>query len=426
MTFAQALRNIRETPPRLEDSIVTQVWGRSDYDEHHLDPIELASRVQGNVGWLLDALVDVDEHGMRREPARIPGYDVVRGVAVEIGERRAIQGVGIDAVIGSWRTAERIIQERVVALAGEVAVDELLDAVRMLGVLIGALTDASVEGYRRVQSEVTEHYDRLTSDFVTRIVSRSGLTADEVEERARVVEADPRALYAAVALGTASAEASAALHAQRHLLGHLAHRVGGRILVGRTAVASGAERPLLLVPVRADTTDALVAQVREGARRADAGLDIIAGVSSTTATLVEAHGPARQARLALEVVTGAAHGSAGESARRIETFADVAVEALLLGDPETAALLAQRVQPLAAKPELLATLRAWFDAGRSARGAARALYVHANTVPHRLATAARLLGRDLAGEPDLLDLELALRAHELAAATTSRRPSPDR
>ena len=403
MTIAQALRNIRETPPRLEDAIVTQVWGSEGYDEQHLDPVELASRVQGNVAWLLDAIVDPEP-----DPRLIADFETVRIAADDIGVRRAIQGVGIDAVIGSWRTAERTIQERLMGLAGDVDTDELLVALRRLSVLVGILTDCSVEGYRRIQQEVTAHYDQLATDLVARIVSRSGLTAGEVEERARVVQADPRAEYAAVAFSVMDAPASAAAQtqAQRHLLGHLGPRAAGRILVGAFD-----DRPLLLVPLRRGGLDTLVAQLEEAARRVASETPLLIGLSSATSRLAESHGPARQARLALEVSGRLARPSG------VTRYADVAVEALLLGDRETASLLVDRLGSVRQRPELVATLRAWLDTGRSARAAARVLYVHPNTVPHRLATISRLLGRDLGGEQDLLDLELAVRAHQLLASS---------
>ena len=49
----------------------------------------------------------------------------------------------------------------------------------------------------------------------------------------------------------------------------------------------------------------------------------------------------------------------------------------------------------------------------SARAAARSLYVHQNTVPQRLRTIRRLLGRDLTDVVGMLDVILALRLTDL-------------
>jgi DNA-binding PucR family transcriptional regulator len=64
--------------------------------------------------------------------------------------------------------------------------------------------------------------------------------------------------------------------------------------------------------------------------------------------------------------------------------------------------------------DLVATLRAWFDAGGSPARAAEALRVHVNTVTQRLDRVARLLGRDWSSPDRALEVQLALRLHRLA------------
>ena len=397
MSLTHVLSNLIETLPDVQSEILRQVWGLHSYDENHIDPVELSSKITFNVEWLLRTLAAGDTGG---PPA---GLGDALALADEIGRTRAIQGVAVDALIRSWRTAERVIEERLIARAPDIETPELLGAIRRLGTLIAELTDRSVDSYRRTQQEVTGHYDRLATDLVAQIVSGVPLSADEVARRAKVIQADPAQAYGAVAVGIPERD-DPATHSsvQRRLLGHLGPRVRGRVLVG-----SLDDRPLFLVPTSAEG-DGYLTRLLAGALGPGLPADLILGVSSTGATLAQAYETARQARLALEV---------GQrlTLRGVVPFADVAVEALLLGEPITAAFLLKQIEPVLGRPELLDTLRAYLANGHSARAAARTLYVHPNTVPHRLSTIRRLLRvtpTDALADPALV---LALRWLDLNA-----------
>lgn len=65
--------------------------------------------------------------------------------------------------------------------------------------------------------------------------------------------------------------------------------------------------------------------------------------------------------------------------------------------------------------ELVASLRAWLEHGRSITAAAQALSVHKHTLAYRLKRAEEITGRDLAAVPDLVDIWLALRANEITS-----------
>ncbi len=85
-------------------------------------------------------------------------------------------------------------------------------------------------------------------------------------------------------------------------------------------------------------------------------------------------------------------------------------ERALAGDGHARRELARSVfGPLAAHGgDLLATLEAWFDHGQSLEGAARALFVHANTVRYRLAKVEELTGHSPTQPRDAYLLRLAL------------------
>ena len=303
-----------ETLPDVHSDILRQVWGLHSYDENHLDPAELSSKISFNVEWLLRTLAAGDA----AEPPA--GLDDALALADEIGRTRAIQGVAVDAVIRSWRTAERVIEERLIARAPDIETPELLGAIRRLGTLIAELTDRSVDSYRRTQQEVTGHYDRLATDLVAQIVSGMSLSADEIRRRARVIQADPAQAYGAVAVGIPERD-DPATHSsvQRRLLGHLGPACEGGSSSGRsmTGRCSSCPRP---------RGDGYLCRLLAGALGPGLPADLILGVSSTGAALARAYETARQARLALEV---------GQrlTLRGVIPFADVAVEALLLGEP---------------------------------------------------------------------------------------------
>jgi sugar diacid utilization regulator len=168
-------------------------------------------------------------------------------------------------------------------------------------------------------------------------------------------------------------------------------------------VGSIDDRPLLLVPTRR-VGDAKVRGFVEAAHDSpDAPRPLTLGLSAGSVPLEESRLTARQARLAVD---------AAERLGRhddVVVYTDVAVEGLLLQAPETADLLVATVEPLRCRPELLETLRAYLSTGYSARAAAQRLYVHPNTVPHRMRTISRLLDRSLADIERNLDLLLALR-----------------
>jgi hypothetical protein len=63
--------------------------------------------------------------------------------------------------------------------------------------------------------------------------------------------------------------------------------------------------------------------------------------------------------------------------------------------------------------DLVATLRAYFEAGASPARAAEALQVHVNTVTQRLERVSRLIGKDWSTPERALEIQLALRLHRL-------------
>jgi DNA-binding PucR family transcriptional regulator len=89
---------------------------------------------------------------------------------------------------------------------------------------------------------------------------------------------------------------------------------------------------------------------------------------------------------------------------------DVLPERALAGDPIARGALINRIyKPLKAhNPELLITLWAYLDNGRSLEATARELFVHPNTVRYRLKRISEVIGWDATGAREALILQCAL------------------
>lgn len=89
---------------------------------------------------------------------------------------------------------------------------------------------------------------------------------------------------------------------------------------------------------------------------------------------------------------------------------DLLPERALAGDPLARGTLVSRIyKPLKAhNPELLVTLWAYLDNGRSLEATARELFVHPNTVRYRLKRISEVIGWDATGAREALILQTAL------------------
>ncbi len=128
---------------------------------------------------------------------------------------------------------------------------------------------------------------------------------------------------------------------------------------------------------------------------------------------------ARSARAAL---AGFAVAKSWRGAPRPVLADDLLPERALAGDPLARATLIARIyQPLKDHSgELLLTLWAYLDNGRSLEATARELFVHANTVRYRLKRISEIIGWDATGAREALILQTALIVGSIA--DTGRRP----
>jgi DNA-binding PucR family transcriptional regulator len=139
-------------------------------------------------------------------------------------------------------------------------------------------------------------------------------------------------------------------------------------------------------------------------------------------TLVEA---SRSARAAL---AGFAVARSWRNAPRPVSADDLLPERALAGDPlARQSLITQIYKPLQKhSTELLTTLWAYLDNGRSLEATARELFVHPNTVRYRLKRVAEVIGWDATGAREALILQSALILGSMSDPDGAVRRKPSR
>jgi hypothetical protein len=107
---------------------------------------------------------------------------------------------------------------------------------------------------------------------------------------------------------------------------------------------------------------------------------------------------------------------------------DLLPERALAGDPLAKQTLVERIyRPLQAhSADLVATLWAYLDNGRSLEATARELFVHPNTVRYRLKRVSEVIGWDATGPREALILQTALILGAVASDGSRRRTHPTR
>ncbi|WP_418001321.1 PucR family transcriptional regulator [Microbacterium psychrotolerans] len=138
----------------------------------------------------------------------------------------------------------------------------------------------------------------------------------------------------------------------------------------------------------------------------------------TVPALVDASQSARAA------LAGFAVARAWRHAPRPVEADDLLPERALAGDPLAKLTLVDRIyRPLQAhSADLVATLWAYLDNGRSLEATARELFVHPNTVRYRLKRVSEVIGWDATGPREALILQTALILGSIGADAARRRP----
>lgn len=102
---------------------------------------------------------------------------------------------------------------------------------------------------------------------------------------------------------------------------------------------------------------------------------------------------------------------------------DLLAERALAGDMLAKSTLIEKIfKPLASNsPELLLTLTAYLESGRSLETTARTLFVHANTVRYRLKRISEIIGWDATGSREAFILQVAIVLGSMTESVTRKR-----
>lgn len=306
------------------------------------------------------------------------GLEQIRAAMVEVGRRRASQGIPLAEALLACHVSGQIFWQNVCRVVPE-DLDSRTAAI-MLGAtvvfeLIGHALLAVAEGYLQAESERQAGEDFQAQALVEHLAGLRPLSRALTGAAVRAGLGPGQVRWCVVG-------GSADDHADPAELVRSLRRSGAAPAVGRigfdvVAFASGAEPPKLALEVAGV---AAAADPPLGFRRACA--------AATVARL-----------LGLERVS----------------YDEVAPLALVLEAPraERDAFVAAQIGPLLADPlgeELVKTLRAFLRCGMSVARAARALQVHRHTLEYRLGRIEQLLGEDVraAGRRPFIELALAL------------------
>ncbi|MFG2819836.1 PucR family transcriptional regulator [Kitasatospora sp. NPDC048365] len=345
----------------------------------------------------------------------LPGEGELTRIS-ESSARRADEGVPLEAVVGAYHFGAQECAARVLAAAGpDDLPDVLLVQYRLLDYL-RLVSCAVAAGY------VQERQAALGDEQVARqaLLSRllEGGDPQAAADRAGLA-LPPCFLVLGITMGPHPDELLpgvnhdvAARRKLRRLRNELRHRTKGDPLSALSAAGG-----LVLIPSEAPPAD-LAGPDRDRLARLVEDLARVCGAELLVAAAAAApDGVADAARLVGEVREVAQASGRGPGLYLLD---DVLLEYQLSRPSPARDRLATLLAPLAGRPELLDTLRAFLACGLDRRQAAARLQVHPNTVDYRLRKATELTGLDAARGADQLTLRAALAAHD-----TARHTAPD-
>jgi hypothetical protein len=371
---ADLAREVRQHIATLADRIVDCVG--EEIPAYRTGPVpreDLAGSIHRNVEMILLGLAE----------GREPTSEEI-SVRRELGTRRAMQGMPIDALLGAYHVGYRELWRslvRAVPPGDERSATQLLSAATLVWSWVHQLTDAIAAAHAATVRSVEARAVGARQRFVELLVG-GDLAGSEADRLARSLGFAPGGPFVVTVLRGATDDLDA-VELQRAV----------DALPGRHAVAArGAE--LVTVSQGGEDRDAVVA----ASRAAFPGSSIASGAQRTA--LHGARDSLSDAELTLAVT------DSGGTA----TFEEAWLWATLTGAADRLRpLLASGTEVAASHPHLAEAVTAFAESGFSVSEAARRLGLHANTVAYRLDRWTELTGWDPRRFPGLLRSVAALR-----------------
>jgi hypothetical protein len=334
---------------------------------------DLARSIRHNVDMILLGLAE------RREPTP----DEIR-IRRELGTRRAVQGMPVDALLAAYHVGYRELWASLVRAVppddGHLAT-QLLTAATLVWSWVHQLTDAIAASHAGTVRTIEARAVGARQRFVELLVG-GDLGGDEADRLARSLGFDPDGTFVvAVLRGVGDDDLEP---------GELQRRLDG--IGGRHAVAT--RGPLVVAACQLEHP----AQVPEVCRALASPTTVAVGARRDG--LGGARDSLRDAELTLSVLEPGTIG----------TFEDTWLWATLAGaEPRLRPLLAHGAEVARDHPHLAEAVTAFAEAGFSVSEAARRLSLHANTVAYRLDRWGELTGWSPRRFPGLVRSLAALR-----------------
>ncbi len=330
-----------------------------------------------------------------------PSYrELVDGRA--LGSRRASQSVPLESVIQAYRSTERVILLDLFSGSRQWPVEQASHYTDLVISTFDLLTDEMINAYRETSSTIDAARRRTENEIVNALASGYAVGAGEFQQWSRILEIDPAAPWFAFALLTgAQADQLDLQRLRRRLAAQLQPHVE-QVLFGDV----GGETMALVSP-RDDgaETKRVIASILN---TPDGETKVFCGIGRLRDDIASASESCRQALEAGRAA--AAHDTS------VIDYEEALVEILLIGRPAVADRLVETcLHPLAGHPHLLETLEALIGNDLSQSRTARELFVHVNTVSHRVRRIREITGKDVMTLSDALEIALALRWTKITA-----------
>jgi hypothetical protein len=381
--------------PALVDRVVQRIRAESDvYGQDDVIGLEdLRDSVRSNLESMVGQLT----------ADRPPDLSAPRAT----GRRRARQGAPLADILHAYRIGFTEFWNAIVdeARRGALVPSELLvDAASGVWWLIGEYTQELTVAYREAAAELLLAGARERSALVEALFTGGIPDRDTLWEAAKLLRLPWEGVFVVVAVEAPGLAQEGLPDAEAFLA---ARGIGSAWLLhpeSQTGVVSLRHQ---------DTAPLLLELLGRGVRAR-------AGVSPIYQSLADTPRALHYARLVQR--------SLPPGTRAVAQFEETPLRVLAAAAPDAAGELARAVLgPVLALPAqdrstLLATLRAWFDAGGSAAEAGRRIYIHPNTVRYRLRRLQEHTGRSLDDPRAAAELLAALEALRVTHGTSWSEP----
>ncbi|MDH6197833.1 hypothetical protein M2272_004489 [Mycobacterium frederiksbergense] len=312
-------------------------------------------------------------------------------VAQDTGKLRALAGAPLTAVMSAYRVGFRFMWEASLAQAKAIGIptDVILDATSQIMLAQDTFTQAMVGGYREQLTQKILSHEEERSALVEAILFGRITDTQNLWDAADILRLPTSGPYVVVAAQVPGVGKAG--------LPDIANRLDTRDI--RSAWRLLPDQQVGIVHLRRPSArDDLIAVLRAAATSR-------VGMSPEFRDLTDTGEALRFARLAV-----AAKPRDGEL---VQVFDDSPLAVAAVAAPDVMQRVGRGVLgqfgdlPAEEQAMLVETFEAWLDAGGSANRTAAAIYVHPNTVRHRLHRIEERTGRSLSHPRDLAELCLA-------------------